>query len=83
MLGPVSYRFIRTSLHTGYLPWQKLTQKIVILTCACRPTVAGLLFIFCGQQGRRQESYLSVPRLYKERGQKLGYKMSHLVFNDI
>ena len=31
-------------------------------------------FHFCGQQGRCQESYLPVPRLYKERGQKLEYK---------
>ena len=35
-------------LHTGCLPWQKLSQthKIVILTHTCRPTVAALLFVF-------------------------------------
>ena len=32
------------------------------------------VFCFCGQQGRRRESYLPVPRLYKELWQKLGYK---------
>ena len=31
-------------------------------------------FCFCSPQGRRQESYLPVPRLSKKRGQKLGYK---------
>ena len=32
-------------------------------------------FCLCGQRGRRQESYLPVPRLYKECEQKLGYKL--------
>ena len=31
-------------------------------------------FWFCSPRGRHQESYLPVPRLYKERGQKLEYK---------
>ena len=47
------------SLHRGYLPWQKLTQKIAILTCACRQTVAGLLFIFVDHgTGIRRATYL-------------------------
>ena len=31
-------------------------------------------FRFCSPQGRHQESYLPVSRLYKERRQKLEYK---------
>ena len=31
-------------------------------------------FRFCSPRGRRQESYLPVPRVYKERGQKPEYK---------
>ena len=31
-------------------------------------------FPFCSARGRHQESYLPVPRLYKERGQRLEYK---------
>ena len=71
----VSYRFVHILLHTGCLPWQKLTQKIAILTRTCRLTVTSLLFVFCSPQGRRLESYLPVPRLYKERGQKLEYNL--------
>ena len=33
-------------------------------------------FHFCDQRGMRQESYLPVPRLYKEHGQTLGYKFN-------
>ena len=54
-------------------------QKIAILTRTSRPTVAGLLFIFYGQWGRCEESYLPVPRLYKEHGQKLGYNDSLII----
>ena len=47
------------SLHTGCLPWQKLTQKIAILTRACRLTVAGLLFVFViNGAGIRRATYL-------------------------
>ena len=73
----VSYHFTHMSLHAGCLPWQKLTQKIIILTRACRLTVAGLLF--CGPWGKRQESYLPVPRLYKERGQNLNINVSIII----
>ena len=31
-------------------------------------------FRFCSPQSRHQESYLPVPKLYKECGQKLEYK---------
>ena len=47
------------SIHRGCLPWQKLTQKITILTRACRHTVAGLLFVFVDHgAGIRRATYL-------------------------
>ena len=47
------------SIHRGCLRWQKLTQKIVILTRACRQTVAGLLFVFVDHgAGIRRATYL-------------------------
>ena len=47
------------SLHTGCLPWQKLTQKIAILIHACRLTVVGLLFVFVLHgAGIRRATYL-------------------------
>ena len=36
-------------------------------------------FRFCSPQGRRLESYLPVPRLYKECGQKLEYNVSFII----
>ena len=46
-------------MHRGSLPWQKLTQKIAILTRACRQTVAGLLFVFVDHgAGIRRATYL-------------------------
>ena len=55
----ISYRFVRMSLRTGCLPWQKLTQKLAILTHACRLTVVGLLFIFVVHgAGVRRAAYL-------------------------
>ena len=47
----ISHRFVCISLHTGYLCWQKLTQKIAILTRAYRPTVVGLIsFLWSTEQ---------------------------------
>ena len=47
------------SLHTGCLPWQKLMQKIAILTRTCRLTVAGLLFVsMVRRAGIRRAPYL-------------------------
>ena len=47
------------SLHRSCLPWQKLTQKIVKLTRACRLTVAGLRFVFVNHgAGIRRATYL-------------------------
>ena len=47
------------SIHRGCLPWQKLTQKIAILTRACRQTVADLLFVFVDNgAGIRRATYL-------------------------
>ena len=58
-----SHIHISTALHRGCLPWQKLTQKIAILTCACRQTVAGLLFIFVDHgAGIRSATYLCLDR---------------------
>ena len=55
----VSYSFICISLHIGCLPWQKLTQKIEILTRERRRTVAGLLFVFVvNGAGVRRATYL-------------------------
>ena len=58
----VSYWFVCISLHTGFLPkWQKLTQKIAILTRMSRPTVAGLLLVFMvNWTGIRRATYLCV-----------------------
>ena len=47
------------SVHRGCLPRQKLTQKIAILTRACRQTVADLLFVFVDHgAGIRRATYL-------------------------
>ena len=47
------------SIHRGCLPRQKLTQKIAILTRACRQTVADLLFVFVDHgAGIRRATYL-------------------------
>ena len=41
-------------------------------------------FRFCSPRGRRQESYLPVPRLYKEREQNLDYKnIIHVNFDRV
>ena len=56
---PVETRKLSFHLHTGCLPWQKLTQKIAKFTCACRQTVAGLLFVFVDHgAGIRSATYL-------------------------
>ena len=47
-------------MHIGCLPWQKLTQKIAILTRACRltVTVASLLFVLVVHRaGVRRATY--------------------------
>ena len=49
----VSYRFASISLHTGCLPWQKLTQKIANTYPRVQTDSDNFAFRFCSPRGRR------------------------------
>ena len=83
ILGPVETRKLS---FCSYIITYKLfalakTDTENCNTYPCLQTDSGrFTFHFCGPQGRRQESYLPVPRLCKEHGQKLEYNCLDLLF---
>ena len=82
ILGPVETRklsFRSVSFHIGCLPWQKLMQKIAILTRACRLIATGLLFVFMDHgAGIRRATHLCLD--CKERGQRLEHTINREYF---